>query len=113
MKLNPRSVLRVRTVPHIHPDRKTDIIIEVLRDDEVVATIYGSREGVHIVSDRLQESTANMPFRLSELSFPKAGFVIPLLAEGESCPWCAGAGIVDVNGPRPCPVCRPLEPATL
>ena len=49
--MTERSVLRVRQRPHVHPERKDEEVWEVLRGGKVVATIYGSREGINIVSD--------------------------------------------------------------
>jgi hypothetical protein len=99
-----RSVLRVRARPHSHPDQREDTIIEVMRDGDVAATIYGSREGIHIVSARLDASTRNSPFRLAlpPSIAPTPGIVVPLLAEGERCPWC---GHTDAG----CPVCSGKE----
>jgi hypothetical protein len=97
--MSDRSVLQFRVKPHFHPDRQEDVVVEVLRDGEVAATIYGSREGVHIVSERLQPDR-NLPFFMLVNETPSC--VIPLLKAGEECPWClAGMAIM-----RPCPVCR-------
>jgi hypothetical protein len=102
-----RSVLRIRQEPHTHPARREEAVIEVVRDGEVVAMIYGSREGVHITSMRLDSSMSNTPFRLDlPLSLaPVPGFVIPLLAEGEACPWCNGVGLLKPDGAL-CPACH-------
>ena len=45
-----RSRLQLRS--HVDPARRGEFIFAVLRDGEVVATIFGSREGLHIVSER-------------------------------------------------------------
>lgn len=103
-----RSELRLRERPHLHPARSSDQVIEVLRDGKVVATIYGSREGVHIVSDRLAATTSNRPFFLQPAPAPMPGYVIPLLASDEVCPWCAGGGVIALDeNSQPCPVCKP------
>lgn len=95
-----RSVLRLRTREHSHPQRKGEAIVEVVRDGAVVATIYGSREGLHITSARFgPDCNRNRPFCFYQSeAMPLPSWVLPLLAEGESCPWCAG------RNPR-CPVC--------
>jgi hypothetical protein len=104
--VSERSVLRVRQRSHIHPDRQEDTIIEVLRGGEVVATIYGSREGVQVISARLAENF-NQPFRFN---FKGGGVpdspscIVPLLAKREECPWCGGSGTF-MNAPV-CLVCR-------
>jgi hypothetical protein len=108
--MNPRSILRVRPAPHIHPDRRDEVIVEVLRDGQVVASIYGSREGIHIASERLGPETRNTPFRLELPSSPEVkmeqGFIVPLLATDEPCPWCE-MGLLGVIRAIPCPVCNP------
>ena len=79
---------------------------EVLRGGKVVATIYGSREGIHIVSDL---ATRNRTF-LMEGAGPMPSWVIPLLAEGEVCPWCDGNQIVEVQGGQvACAVALPAD----
>ena len=98
-----RSRLQVRS--HVDPARRGEYIFAVLRDGEVVATIFGSREGLHIVSERLADSSRNKPFFFQVGDLPP-GYVIPLLQEGEECPWCKGAGVIAAGeSPRPCPVC--------
>ena len=101
--MNDRSVLQVRERRHIHPQRQDDTVIEVIRGGKVVATIYGSREGIHIVSDL---AARNRTF-LMEGAGPSPSWVIPLLAEGEECPWCDGNRIVRIPAGEvvPCPVC--------
>lgn len=99
----PRCTLRVREHQHLHPDRADETVIEVLRGDEVLAQIYGSYEGVHVVSPLLSESH-NEPFRLDGVS--AHGVVIPLISSADLCPWCEGARVVTLNNEqRPCPVC--------
>ncbi len=104
--MTERSVLRVRQRDHIDPRRggRGETIVEVLRGGKVVATIYGSREGIHIVSDL---AIRNRSF-LMEGAGPVPSWVIPLLAEGEVCPWCEGNGVVMVTSGDPviCPVCE-------
>jgi len=104
-----RSILRVRDRAHIDPRRKDEVIIDVVRDGEVIAQIYGSLEGVHIISDRLNPDTNNKPFYMNPPPAPLPGYVVPLLAKGEKCPWCDDQGIVQLflQGPEPCPVCKP------
>lgn len=90
-----RSVLCLRVRPHFREGREEDIVVEVVREGEVAATIYGSREGLHIVSDRLDQP----PFRMDVNNTPS--IVVPLLKAGDdACPWC-GEGVPL----RPCPVC--------
>jgi hypothetical protein len=99
--MNERSVLRLREKPHIHPDRQNEIIVEVFRDGLVVATIYGTREGVQVVSGALSH-VRNQPFGF--LVGPQPSIIIPLLKPNESCPWCADAGFIGDG--ISCPVCR-------
>jgi hypothetical protein len=87
-----RSTLRVRETPHIDRDRQGDTIIEVIRDGETVAMIYGSREGIHLVSDTLKDPR-NLPFMLEVHDTPP-GIVIPLLRPTETCPWCSDYGFM-------------------
>lgn len=106
--VSPRSELRLRTRAHSGFGREGEAVVEVLRGDEVVASIYGSREGIHIVSDRLGTETTNRALHTTDPAvFPTPGYVIPLLAQGETCPWCGGQGVIELNGTRPCPICRP------
>lgn len=97
-----RSLLRVRSHGHSDPARdKGEWIVEVWRDAQVVATIYGSREGVHIVSERFNfETGQNSPFGMDVDGVPSV--VVPLLEAGETCPWCSGSRKF-LNGP--CPLC--------
>ena len=101
--MSDRSILRIRTHGHIDPSRpKDEWIVEVWRSGKVVASIYGSREGVHIISDRLP---VNRVFRADGLA-PSPALVVGLLDEGETCPWCEGRGILDLpSGEQACPVC--------
>jgi hypothetical protein len=102
--MTDRSKLQVRA--HGDPARKGEYVFAVIRDGEVVATIYGSREGLHIVSERFTENQRNKPFFHQAAAGP--GYVIPLLKQGEECPWCAGSGMVRVSEGaevRICPVC--------
>jgi hypothetical protein len=87
-------------MPHMHPDRSGDVVVEVVRDGEVLATIYGSREGVHLVSD-LVERNRPFGFAASEI-LPSPSWVLPLLRDGDLCPWCSGARVL---GDLACPVC--------
>lgn len=108
MSLMPeRSTLRVRTRPHIHPDRKSDTIVEVVRSGEIVATIYGSREGVHIVSDLFGERGEHVnPIFVDTrgVAAGSPGVAIPLLRDDEFCPWCGDSQFI---GPEaPCPICQ-------
>jgi len=100
--MSERSILRVRERPHTHPDRRSEQIWEVIRDGEVVATIYGTRDGIQIVSPRLERDGRNHPY-LFEAQGGSPGWVIPLLASNEACPLCVNGvwcGIL------PCPICR-------
>lgn len=105
--MTERSVLRIRERQHIHPGRREETVIEVLRGGEVVAVIYGSRQGIHIVSELARR---NRTF-LMEGAGPSPSWVIPLLAEGEVCPWCEGNKIVRVPPGEVvlCPVCSQPE----
>jgi hypothetical protein len=82
-----RSILRVRERPHLHPDRAGELVVEVLRDGVVVATIYGSREGVHITSDRISSESKTVYFEAQGFS---PGVIVPLLGAFDTCPWCGG-----------------------
>lgn len=99
--MTDRSVLQFRIKPHFRPGREEDVVVEVLRDGEVAATIYGSREGIHVVSERLG-ADSNIPFGMSVGGVPSC--VIPLLKAGEECPWCAEGSEL-----RPCPVCKKVR----
>lgn len=102
--MTERSQLRFRKPDYLGPGRAGEPVVEVIRNGEVVASIYGSREGIHIVSV-LQP--LNRAFKIDGGPFPFPGWVITLLANGEECPWCAGTKQVHLNGaPEPCPVCR-------
>jgi len=100
--MSERSILRVRERPHIHPDRRNEQIWEVVRDGEVVAHIYGTRDGVQVVSPRLDRDGRNKPY-LFEASGVSPGWVIPLLAPDDPCPLCVGGVFLGV---LPCPICR-------
>lgn len=106
--MNERSLLRVRPRPHIDPNRdQGEFVVEVWRGGEVVATIYGTREGVQILSNRFAlEPVINKPFGITVNDAPS--IIVPLLAIGEECPWCQGAGIVLGAA---CPVCNPSHTA--
>ena len=98
-----RSVLRVREKEHIHPELRGGVIIEVLRQGEVVATIYGSREGIHIVSDLALKSR---PFVI-ETPNGAPSWVFSLLGKNEVCPWCQGRKVVEFSDAEiRCPVCE-------
>lgn len=99
--MSERSTLQLRVRPHFHPDRQEDIVVEVMRAGEVAATIYGSREGVHVVGGRVGDSQSPFGLHINGV----ASWVVPLLLESEDCPWCKDGlnevfGSVDV-----CPVC--------
>lgn len=97
-----RSILRVRERDHIHPQRKGETVIEVLRGGEVVATIYGSLEGLNVVSDLAPRNRAF----LMEGAGPTPSWVLPLLAVGEACPWCGGVKLIRTpTEVVECPVC--------
>lgn len=102
--LPERSLLRIREKPHHRADRAGEAIIEVLRDGVVVATIYGTREGVQVVSERFtRDSKSLLIVPESENAHPS--IVVPLLAAGELCPWCRGTGSLDVDGVAACALC--------
>ena len=109
--MSPRSKLQLRQVRHSDPARGEEPVIQVLRDGEVVATIYGSREGVHIVSERLSgRDRPNRPFFFQLGDLPP-GYVVPLLVPEEVCPWCEGNGEIlwSATEVRLCPVCQRLS----
>ncbi|HWQ55166.1 MAG TPA: hypothetical protein VN442_15875 [Bryobacteraceae bacterium] len=99
----PRCILRVQAHPHVHPDRQEDVIVEVVRGGEVMATVYGSSEGLHIVSTLFEGGRRAKPFYLQMDPPSMAGIVVPLLQSGEEC---------DRKRHRPprqpiqCPVCQ-------
>jgi len=103
--MSQRSILRVRQQPHVHPDRRDEIIIEVVRDGEVAATIYGSREGVHIVSERWPHNRA---FSIEGALFKVPGLAVALLKADETCPWCGRKRPIPEGETSECPVCKPL-----
>jgi hypothetical protein len=100
----PRSVLRVRDRAHFHPDRQDELIIEVVREGEVVATVYGSREGIQVVAG------TRMPTAIATRVSPPGNYtlVVCLPREGEACPWCNGTRVI-VDGP--CPLCEGAQNA--
>lgn len=102
-----RSILRVRDRDHIHPGRRGETVIEVVREGEVVAHIYGSREGLHIVTERQPH---NRVFAIEGKLTPTPGWSLTLLKKGEPCPWCAGEGHLRLGEHEiiMCPVCSPL-----
>lgn len=101
--LAPKSTLRVRTRPHIHPGRGGEAIVEVVREGEVVGTIYGSREGVQIISKCFEQERRTLWI---DVPGGAPGLLVPLLRAGESCPWCGGARKIDAGtGVIDCPVC--------
>lgn len=87
----------------MHPDRRDEVIVEVLRGGVVVATVYGSREGIHIVSALFEGGKRARPFFLHKDPRSMAGIVVPLLQSCEECPWCNGRKVFEEG---PCPVCR-------
>jgi hypothetical protein len=106
--VNKRSVLRLRMRGHLQPGREQDAIVEVVRTGRVVATIYGSREGVHITSDCFEPRGEGFKAFFFAVDDPPGmpGIVIPILAADEECPWCEGMNRVLVGGlDQPCPVC--------
>jgi hypothetical protein len=109
--VNQRSVLRLRMRGHLQPGREDEAIVEVVRAGKVVATIYGSREGIHVTSDSLGPRGEGLRAFFFAVDIPPGmpgmpGIVIPILAAGEVCPWCEGLERVLVGGlVRPCPVC--------
>jgi hypothetical protein len=106
-----RSVLSLRKRGHLQPGREDEAIVEVVRAGKVVATIYGSREGIHVTSDSLGPRGEGLRAFFFAVDIPPGmpgmpGIVIPILAAGEVCPWCEGLERVLVGGlVRPCPVC--------
>jgi hypothetical protein len=82
-----RSILRIREKPHVDPAREAETIVEVLRDGNVVAHIYGTREGVQIVSHRIPKESRALYLDIEGL--PPA-VMLPLLDPSDACPWCGG-----------------------
>jgi hypothetical protein len=98
-----RTTLRARQRSHGHPDRVGEVVVEVLRGSQVVATVYGSREGLHIISKHLSSGRAR-PFWINVAPPGASGIVVPILRpEIDECPWCGGSGHFEENS---CPVCR-------
>jgi hypothetical protein len=105
--MSERSELRLRARPHHRPDRAGETIVEVWRNGEPVATIYGTREGVQILGPRLGH---NVPFYFEAAETPS--YVVPLLKADEVCPWCDGGKLIKLSDDaeiRFCPVCSPQE----
>jgi hypothetical protein len=103
--MSQRSELHLRARPHHHPDRAGEPIVEVWRNGAHVATIYGTREGVQIVSEYITGDGRNVAFFFEAAEMPS--YVIPLLAPDETCPWCEGKKLIRLHGTeiRYCPVC--------
>jgi hypothetical protein len=96
-----RSLLQLRWKPHHDPERAGEHIVEVVRGEETVATIYGTREGIQICSSRLPGNSPPFGFRAHDMP----SLIVPLLKPGEVCPWCQGMGSLDDSG-FACPVCK-------
>lgn len=109
--LAPRSILRLRARPHMYPDRADDVIVEVVRDGEVVGTIYGSREGVQIVSNSFRNGARRVIS--TDVRGGAPGLVVPLLRPGEPCPWCADQGKIAAgeHASMDCPICKVVDVA--
>jgi hypothetical protein len=108
--VSKRRVLRLRERGHSQPGRANENVVEVVRAGQVVATIYGSREGIHITSEVFGghgEGLRALFFAVEDPPGSMPGIVIPILAPGEICPWCDDLKrVVLSNGPdQPCPVC--------
>jgi len=95
----PRSVLHLRTRPHVNPERQGEVIVDVVREGTVVGTIYGSREGIHIFSATERGATAIG----IKTDHGAQGILIQLLRPGEPCPWCDGEKRIGAG--VPCPLC--------
>jgi hypothetical protein len=107
MSTSERSELRFRARHHIHPERRQETIVEVYRGGKLVGTIYGSREGVHIVTNL---ALLNRPFSFvveGGEKGPMPSWVFPLLAEGDPCPWCGRVKAIPGGDAAGCPVCSP------
>lgn len=102
--MSERSILRLREHPHMLKERASDFIVEVIRDGQVRATIYGSREGLQIVSEQVGVGR-NIPFAF--FAGPTPSVIVPLLTEREQCPWCLGSRKLSEG--LECPVCRKDE----
>jgi hypothetical protein len=81
-----RSVLRPRKAPHFDPARSGETIIEVLRDGVTAGYIYGTREGVQIISPRISTATRIMYLEVGG----SPSVTVPLVEASEPCPWCEG-----------------------
>lgn len=104
--LGPKSILRLRARPHLHPDRGGEAIVEVVREGVVVATIYGSREGVHIVSPCFEVNVGQPRSFVTNVRGAMPGLLVPLLRPGETCPWCAGLKMIEGGAfGLDCPLC--------
>jgi hypothetical protein len=102
----PRSELRLRNRPHFDPRRRDEAIVEIVRDGQVVGTIYGSREGVHIISDCFGQDGRNVKVQFT-LVDAACGLLIPMLRPGETCPWCHGSKVIgEGDESADCPVCQ-------
>ena len=99
-----RSILRLRE--QSHTVRTAEPVVEVCRDGVVVATIYGSREGLHIASVR---QPYNGAFSIEGPTFSMPGWSVTLLEKEEACPWCGGSR--QLTEGLDCPVCKVRERA--
>ncbi len=105
----PRSELRLRARPHIQPGREDEAVVEVVRGGEVVGTIYGSREGIHVVSGFFGRDGGNVKVigfdvQLDGVQFGNPGLVVAMLRPGELCPWC-GRKVAGKQFSLDCPLC--------
>lgn len=111
-----RSLLRFAKRPHIVRGYPGGPFVEVVRDGEVVATIYGTREGVQIVSEAFGTNGERLsPFGMA-VDVPNSGriasVIVPLLRTDEECPWCKDDKLIDLgNGPVVCPACKGRDAA--
>ena len=110
--MSKRSKLVVAQRKHIDPTRGgEDTIVEVWRDGELVAHIYGTRDGVQVVSDRLDRTKERThPYALTVRNESKEvhSVVVPLLAPDETCPLCVGTKVIHyLKETVPCWICAP------
>ena len=86
----------------MEPGRENEVVVEVVRAGMVVGTIYGSREGVHIISECFRPDDGNGTIVGFEIEGGAPGLMVVMLRPGEACPWCGGAGQIAGGS---CPIC--------
>lgn len=102
-----RSELRP-TTGHVENERADETKVEVVRGGEVVATIYGTREGIQVVINEALIGPQQPPFRFEVTGIKSV--VVPLMRTNEQCPWCLGTGTAPTIHAA-CPVCKAGRPS--